>query len=420
MSTVNAGTRLGSPEQIKVAGMAADLYGTPDSRPPLVLLHGLTFDRRVWQPVLDRLARRDPGRHILSLDLPGHGESQDQLPHSMDHVVGLIHEAVTEAGLDAPIVVGHSISGGFASIYAGQFPTRGVVNVDAPPNIEAFVRLLQSAEGQIRGDGSAGVWAMMEQGLRLDLLPLSVRALVARTSDPRHDLVVSYWDEMLSQALDQQVARISEGIAAVAKADVPYLLVVGSEPPAEVAEMLNTLPQLEIEVWADTGHFPHLAHPERFAARLAATASWQGERRGQPMTRSEMDSVIDAHFDAEQRADVEAIVETVSDRIRHETFGAGLAQLRGRDAVRSFYESLSRELSIDSYTTVQRLYGPAHVWEEGIVHATATGQPFGLDGRGRHIRYRLIHLFEFRGGLIDRELGVADVASILAQLPAAD
>src|SRR5689334_22642425 len=108
MSTVNAGTRLGSPEQIKVAGMAADLYSTPDSRPPLVLLHGLTFDRRVWQPVLDRLARRDPGRHILSLDLPGHGESQDQLPHSMDHVVALIHEAVTEAGLDAPIVVGHS------------------------------------------------------------------------------------------------------------------------------------------------------------------------------------------------------------------------------------------------------------------------------------------------------------------------
>jgi hypothetical protein len=48
------------------------------------------------------------------------------------------------------------------------------------------------------------------------------------------------------------------------------------------------------------------------------------------------------------------------------------------------------------------------------------GQPLGLDGRGRHIRYRLIHLFEFRGGLIDRELGIADVASILAQLPAAD
>jgi pimeloyl-ACP methyl ester carboxylesterase len=26
------------------------------------------------------------------------------------------------------------------------------------------------------------------------------------------------------------------------------------------------------EVWACTGHFPHLAHPARFARRLAATA----------------------------------------------------------------------------------------------------------------------------------------------------
>ena len=106
MTTLNAGRRPGSPEQIRVAGMAADLYGTADGRPPLVLLPGLTFGRGVWEPVLGNLAEKDPGRHILSLDLPGHGESPDQLPHSMDHVLSLIHEAVTEAGLDAPVVAG--------------------------------------------------------------------------------------------------------------------------------------------------------------------------------------------------------------------------------------------------------------------------------------------------------------------------
>jgi pimeloyl-ACP methyl ester carboxylesterase len=50
---------------------------------------------------------------------------------------------------------------------------------------------------------------------------------------------------------------------------------VGAEPPHEVAEWLRgALPRFELEVWADTGHFPHLAYPDRFAARLAATAGW--------------------------------------------------------------------------------------------------------------------------------------------------
>jgi predicted ester cyclase len=305
-------------------------------------------------------------------------------------------------------------------MYAGQFATRGVVNVDALPNIEQFVQLLQSADAQIRGDGFAAVWTMMEQSFRLDLLPPSARAVVSRTSHPRQDLVVSYWDEVLSQPLDEQTARVSDGIAAVAIAGVPYLLVVGSEPPQDVADMLHrALPQLDIEVWADTGHLPHLAHPDRFAALLAATAGWQRRSGGHQMTSVEMDRVIEAHFDAERRDDVAAILDTVSEEISHETFGSGLPALHGKDAVRDFYESLSRELSIDGYTTVRRLYGASHVWEEGVVDATAKGRPFGLDGGGRRISYRLLHLFEFREGLIAREFGIPDVASIIDQLPPA-
>jgi hypothetical protein len=51
-----------------------------------------------------------------------------------------------------------------------------------------------------------------------------------------------------------------------------------------------------------------------------------------------------------------------------------------------------------------------------MVHATAVGKPFGFDGRDRPVVYQLNHLFEFRDGLIQRELGIPDVASIFAQL----
>ena len=59
------------PTRLVLAGMAGDSYGTDDDRAPLVLLHGLTFSRRTWRPVLDELLRVDPDRRVLVLDLPG-------------------------------------------------------------------------------------------------------------------------------------------------------------------------------------------------------------------------------------------------------------------------------------------------------------------------------------------------------------
>ena len=41
-----------------LAGLAADEYGDSDELAPLVLLHGLTFDRGLWLPVLNAVHRR--------------------------------------------------------------------------------------------------------------------------------------------------------------------------------------------------------------------------------------------------------------------------------------------------------------------------------------------------------------------------
>jgi ketosteroid isomerase-like protein len=209
---------------------------------------------------------------------------------------------------------------------------------------------------------------------------------------------------------------LAGSFAAVAASDVPYLLIAGAEPASDISQRLSdALPRLKTEVWADTGHFPHLAHPGRFAQRLAATAQWRPRPKAGSLTPADLDWIIDAHFEAERRGDIDAILATVSDDISHEVLGAGLGKLSGKDAVRAFYEQLSQDLSIDAYTTVRRIHGPDHAWEEGVVHAMAAGEPFGLNGR-RRVIYRLNHLFEFRNGLICRELGIPDVPSILSQL----
>ena len=268
----NAVTDPVTPAQIKVAGLAGDLYGTPDGRPPLVLLSGLTYGRDIWQPVLGHLGQIDPGRQVLNLDLPGHGESPDQLPHTMERIVGLVHEAAGEAGLATPVLAGHSQSGGFVSVYAAQYPTSGVINVEASPDLWTLTQVIQGLAASCGGD-VLEVWRKMEQTFGLHLLPAETREFIVRHSRPGRDLLASYWEDIFAMTPEQASAMLNGAVAAITAARVPYLLILGSEPsPDTAAWFSDAMPHATVEVWADSGHFPHIAHPARFAERLAATA----------------------------------------------------------------------------------------------------------------------------------------------------
>jgi pimeloyl-ACP methyl ester carboxylesterase len=59
--------------RMRWASLSGRARGHADSeRPPLVLLHGLTFDRRMWDPILDALP---DAQQAIAFDLPGHGSS---------------------------------------------------------------------------------------------------------------------------------------------------------------------------------------------------------------------------------------------------------------------------------------------------------------------------------------------------------
>src|SRR5690242_196709 len=102
-------TTISTSTDTRFGELAGDLRpGAGGGRAPLVLLHGLTFDRTMWGPALAELAELDPGRATLTLDLPGHGGSADVF-RGRDAVVAQIGAAVAAAGIDAPVYVGHSI-----------------------------------------------------------------------------------------------------------------------------------------------------------------------------------------------------------------------------------------------------------------------------------------------------------------------
>ncbi|HTP28795.1 MAG TPA: alpha/beta hydrolase [Anaeromyxobacteraceae bacterium] len=279
MSSTEAGPRsqepTGLPLQRSFAGLAADSEGAADQRPPLVLLHGMSFDRTMWRPALSYLRSIDPGRRVLALDLPGHGESPWRPSHRLEAVVQAVHEAVADAQLDAPIMVGHSFSGLLATVYAAQHPTRGVINVDQSLRVAPFLQLVQSLADQLRGRGFRAVWAMFEADLHVELLPEGVQDFVRATNRPRQDLILSYWQEIFERPLPELSEWLASQVLACRATGVPYWLILGDELQPGYREWLRrALPHATVKAWPRSSHFPHLAHPDRFAECLAATATW--------------------------------------------------------------------------------------------------------------------------------------------------
>ena len=135
------------------------------------------------------------------------------------------------------------------------------------------------------------------------------------------------------------------------------------------------------------------------------------------MTRTDMDALVDGHYRAEEAGDLHAIVAGFAPDAEHDVVGRPGDALHGDDQIAGFYRALLAELRIDRFEPVRRWYGDDHVVDESVLHATATGHPFGLEGRGRPVRARFLHIFDFRAGRISRESAWIDLAAIQQQLP---
>ena len=136
------------------------------------------------------------------------------------------------------------------------------------------------------------------------------------------------------------------------------------------------------------------------------------------MTREEMDRKIDEHFSFEARDDVEGVLATLAPEAIHDIVGWPAGPTVGRENARPFYESMFADLAESKVTCVKRLYGDRFLIDESIWEGRAPGRPFGLEGKGRPLRFRLLHVLEFNDdGQIQRENVWCDLAAMIRQLP---
>jgi uncharacterized protein len=136
------------------------------------------------------------------------------------------------------------------------------------------------------------------------------------------------------------------------------------------------------------------------------------------LTPAEMDRKIDEHFGFEARDDVEGVLATLAPDAEHDIVGWPSGPTHGREGARAFYETLFADLAESKVECRRRLYGDGFLVDESLWRGTAPGKPFGLDGGGRPLEFRLLHVVEFAGdGAIQRENVWIDLAAIIRQLP---
>lgn len=135
------------------------------------------------------------------------------------------------------------------------------------------------------------------------------------------------------------------------------------------------------------------------------------------MDHREMRALIERHLKAEGAGDIEGAVSVYTDDVVHDAVGFPGSPRTGKDAAREFYGHLTANFRTEEEPTHEYWTEDALILEQ-VMTGSVIGEMLGLPGNGRRISFRILHVFEFRDGLISRENVWLDSAAIVQQLSA--
>src|SRR5215471_12508504 len=131
------------------------------------------------------------------------------------------------------------------------------------------------------------------------------------------------------------------------------------------------------------------------------------------LSREQMDRTVTEHFGYEAADDVEGVLTTLTADATHDIVGWPSGPTYGRENARAFYEAAFADFADGKVTCDKRLYGDNFLVDESTWEGTAAGRPYGMEGRGRPLRFRLLHVLEFaEDGKIQRENVWMDLGAI--------
>jgi steroid delta-isomerase-like uncharacterized protein len=134
------------------------------------------------------------------------------------------------------------------------------------------------------------------------------------------------------------------------------------------------------------------------------------------MDERAMRVLVERHIEAEGAGDVDAAIAVYTDDVEHDVVGWPTGVLQGKDEARGFYDHLTANFRTTNDVVVRSFSTNDALVLEQLMTGVVSGEMLGLPGHGRTITFRILHVFEFRDGLIRRENVWLDGASIQQQL----
>lgn len=253
-------------------------WGNPHAE-PLVLLHGIRLHAHCW----NHFSRRIRERHrVLALDARGHGDS--------DWAAGQYHlhdfyedvaSVMDGRGVESATLVGHSLGGRTAMLFAHLHPERvkRLVLVDIGPSLPEsalkrdFSRVTETPHPRdfASYDEAADYLAGILSRAPRPLIEESVRHGMNTRPDGR--LVWKYDPGLGGPPLPRPDRREWDLWEVAAAISCPTLLLYGEHSQVvspEIAErMANEMPDCRVERIANAGHALFTEQPEAFAEAVA-------------------------------------------------------------------------------------------------------------------------------------------------------
>ena len=134
------------------------------------------------------------------------------------------------------------------------------------------------------------------------------------------------------------------------------------------------------------------------------------------MDQHDMIALVERHLKAEGAGDIDGAVAVYTDDIEHDAVGFPGSPRTGKTAAREFYAFLTANFRTEHEQPLHRYFSEDSMILEQSMTGTVIGEMLGIPGNNRRVTFRILHVFEFRDGLICREQVWIDSAAIVAQL----
>jgi len=230
--------------------------------PALVFIHCWACNRHFWD---NQVAEFSKTYRVVTIDLPGHGESgQGRKSYSVESYGDDVKTVVTKLNLKRVVLVGSSMGGPIALEATRRMPDRvvAIVPVDTLQNVEQKVpqEQLDAVFQQMQADFKTATTNLLNQFFFSPATPAAVKErIINETIAQKPEVVLPILKAVFSY----------DAAPGLREVKVPIRAINADRVPTDVTANRKYAPQFDVVIIKGTGHYPMLEDPARFNQMLA-------------------------------------------------------------------------------------------------------------------------------------------------------